>query len=127
MPNTLIETRKGWITDPAAVIDAVQSAMVSGFQIPPNDRTVRLIEHAPSHFAVPPEVGERYTIVESKVVSGRSIELKRAVYKAIADNLEKLGVPRNEIKVSLIEVPADNWGVRGGMALSDLMAQSKKA
>jgi hypothetical protein len=25
MPNTLIATRSGWITDPAAVIDAVQS------------------------------------------------------------------------------------------------------
>ena len=27
MPNTLIATRAGWITDPAAVIDAVQSAL----------------------------------------------------------------------------------------------------
>jgi len=26
VPNTLIATRSGWITDPAAVIDAVQSA-----------------------------------------------------------------------------------------------------
>jgi hypothetical protein len=48
MPNTLIATRAGWITDPGAVIDAVQSALREALKIPKEDRTLRLIEHPPS-------------------------------------------------------------------------------
>lgn len=125
MPNTLVETRAGWIKNPQKVIDAVQSGMVRGFKIPERDRTVRLIEHPPTHFAVPPEVGERYTIVESKVVSGRSLELKRALYVAITDALEGVGVPRKDIKINLVEVPAEDWGVAGGQPLSELMQKEK--
>jgi len=37
-----------------AVIDAVQSALRAALKIPESDRTLRLIEHPASHFAVPP-------------------------------------------------------------------------
>ncbi len=33
MPNTLIATRTGWINDPAAVIEAVQSALMEAIKI----------------------------------------------------------------------------------------------
>ena len=54
MPNTTIETRSGWIDDAPAVINAVQSALREALQLPDWDRTLRLIEHQPSHFACPP-------------------------------------------------------------------------
>jgi hypothetical protein len=34
MPNSLIATRAGWINDPAAVIEAVQSALREALKIP---------------------------------------------------------------------------------------------
>jgi hypothetical protein len=40
------------VIDPAAVIDAVHSALREELKIPEADRTLRLIEHAASHFAV---------------------------------------------------------------------------
>ncbi len=126
MPHTLIETRAGWIQDPAAIINAVQSAMVSDFGIPERDRSVRLIEHPAERFAVPPGAGERYTIVESKVVKGRPLERKRATYQAIVDNLEKLGVPRADMKIDLVEHSTDDAGIRGGQMLSDVLAQKKR-
>ena len=87
MPNTLIATRAGWISDPGAVIDAVQSALREALKIPEGDRTLRLIEHPPSHFAVPPGRGEKFTLIEVTMFSGRSMGAKRTLYQAIVRNL----------------------------------------
>jgi len=120
VPNTLIATRSGWVTDPAAVVDAVQSALREALKIPEWDRTLRLIEHLPSHFAVPPGRGEKFTLVEVSMFSGRSMGAKRALYQAIVRNLAALGVPALDIKITLIEIPPENWGVRGGMPASEI-------
>jgi hypothetical protein len=120
MPNTLIVTRAGWITEPAAVIDAVQSALREALKIPESDRTLRLIEHLPSHFAVPPGRGDRFTLVEITMFSGRSMDAKRTLYQAIVRNLVPLGVPALDIKITLIETPPENWGLRGGMPASEI-------
>jgi phenylpyruvate tautomerase PptA (4-oxalocrotonate tautomerase family) len=120
MPNTLIATRSGWIADPAAVIDAVQAALREALKIPEADRTLRLIEHPPSHFAVPPGRGEKYTLIEVTMFSGRSMAAKRALYQAIVRNLTALGVPALDIKIALIETPPENWGIRGGMPASEI-------
>src|SRR5262245_43694817 len=113
MPNTLIATRTGWIKDPAAVIEAIQSALREALKIPEGDRTLRLVEHAPSHFAVPPGRSERFTLVEITVFSGRSMSAKRSLYQAIVRNLGAAGVPTADIKITLIETPPENWGLGG--------------
>jgi phenylpyruvate tautomerase PptA (4-oxalocrotonate tautomerase family) len=120
VPNTLIATRSGWITDPAAVIDAVQSALREALKIPEWDRTLRLIEHLASHFAVPPDRGKKFTLVEVTMFSGRSMGAKRTLYQALVRNLAALGVPSHDIKITLIEIPPENWGLRGGMPASEL-------
>ena len=120
MPNTLIATRAGWITDPAAVIDAVQSALRQALKIPEWDRTLRLIEHPASHFAVPPGRGEKFTLVEVDMFAGRSMAAKRALYQAIVRNLGALGVPPLDIKISLLEIAPENWGIRGGLPASEV-------
>ena len=120
MPNTLITTRSGWIADPEAVIEAVQSALKEALRIPEWDRTLRLIEHSPSHFAVPTGCGEKFTLVEITMFSGRSTHAKRALYQAIVRNLAALGVPATDIKIALIETPPENWGVRGGVPASEI-------
>jgi phenylpyruvate tautomerase PptA (4-oxalocrotonate tautomerase family) len=120
MPNTLIATRAGWITNPAAVIDTIQSALREALKIPEWDRTLRLVEHPPSHFAVPPGRGEKFTLVEVTMFSGRSMAAKRALYQAIVRNLAALDVPPLDIKITLIETPPENWGLRGGMPASEI-------
>ena len=120
MPNTLIATRSGWITDPAAVIDAIQSALREALKIPEWDRTLRLIQHPASHFAVPPGRGEKFTLVEITMFSGRSMDAKRVLYQAIVRNLAALGVPALDIKITLIETPPENWGLRGGTPASEI-------
>jgi phenylpyruvate tautomerase PptA (4-oxalocrotonate tautomerase family) len=120
MPNTTIETRTGWIADAKAVIEAVQSALHEALRLPEWDRTLRLIEHTPDHFAVPPGRGPRYTLVEVTMFSARSLMAKRALYQAIVRNLGTLGVPVDDVKITLIEVPPENWGIRGGQPASEV-------
>jgi phenylpyruvate tautomerase PptA (4-oxalocrotonate tautomerase family) len=120
VPNTLIATRAGWIKDPAAVTEAIQSALREALKIPEWDRTLRLIEHPASHFAVPPGRGEKFTLVEVTMFSGRSMAAKRALYQAIVRNLGALDVPPLDIKIALIEAPPENWGIRGGMPASEI-------
>lgn len=120
MPNTTIETRTGWIADATAVNGAVQSALREALHLPEWDRTLRLIEHASDHFAVPPGRGPQFTLIEVTTFSGRSMAAKRALYRAIVRNLGRLGVPPDDIKITLIEVPPENWGIRGGQPASDV-------
>ncbi|EKE76429.1 tautomerase family protein [Oceanibaculum indicum] len=120
MPNTLIATRSGWIRDPYAVIDAVHDALQEALKIPEWDRTVRLIEHEPSHFAIPSGRGQNYTIVEVTLFAGRSFEAKRVLYQAIVRNLGALGIAATDIKIALIESPMENWGIRGGTPASEV-------
>ena len=81
---------------------------------------MRLIEHPASHFAVPPGRGEKFTLVEVTMFSGRSMAAKRALYQAIVRNLTALGVPALDIKITLIEEPPENCGLRGGMPASEI-------
>lgn len=120
MSNTMIETRAGWITDPGAVIAAVQDALREALQLPEWDRTLRLIEHAPSHFAGPPGRGERYTLIEVVMFAGRSLAAKRALYQALVRNLAAVGVSELDVKICLIGVPMENWGIRGGQPASEV-------
>ena len=120
MPNTLIATRAGWLDDPSRLIEAVHSALQEALKIPPHDRLLRLVEHAPSHFAVPPGRGERYTLIEVTMFSGRSLDARRKLYRAIVQNLATLGIPATDIKITLIETPPENWGLRGGIPASEI-------
>lgn len=120
MPNTRVETRAGWITSPESVISAAHSAVAEVLRLPDWDRTIRLVEHAPSHFPIPPGRGERFTLVEVTLFKGRSIETRRALYKSMVARLEGVGVPASDVTITLIEVPAENWGIRGGQMASEV-------
>ena len=49
--------------------------------------------------------------------SGRTIEMKRRFYKAVADGLhESLKLRREDVFINLIEVPKENWSFGNGEA-----------
>ena len=45
---------------------------------------------------------------------------KRTLYQAIVRNLAALDVPPSDIKITLLETPPENWGVRGGLPASEI-------
>jgi phenylpyruvate tautomerase PptA (4-oxalocrotonate tautomerase family) len=102
------------------MIGAVQDALLAALMIPEYDRDVVLDLHDEASWIVPTGRSERYTRIEIVLFSGRSLEAKKALYSSVVANLSALGVPANEIKTILIEVPPDNWGLRGGLPASEI-------
>ncbi len=114
MPSTRIETRTGWVGDRhQELIEAVQNALLEGLLIPEADRCVRLTEYGHDAFIVPTGKGVTYTLVEVTLFSGRSLDAKRRLYRAMVEQLGRLGLPDSDIKTVLIEVPPEDWGIRG--------------
>ena len=101
------------------LIEAVQSALVSVFKIPEWDRDVVLDLYDANRRIVSQGRSERYTRVEIAGIAARSKEAKRALFKAIAENLKAVGVPRTETRIFLIEPPAESWGIKGGQLASE--------
>jgi phenylpyruvate tautomerase PptA (4-oxalocrotonate tautomerase family) len=123
MPSVLIEVRKVYSPDEEiALMEAVHAALREAFRILPTDRNLRLIAHEPHRFACPPERTrpELYTHVSIDAFAGRSLDAKRALYRAIVDNLGRLGIPADHVKILLRELPRENWGIRGGQAACDV-------
>jgi phenylpyruvate tautomerase PptA (4-oxalocrotonate tautomerase family) len=121
MPDVLIEVRGDWVGDrKPQFIDAIHAALVETIKIPADDKVLRFVAYAPDDFITPPALGARFTRIEITMFAGRSFDAKRKLYKAIVRNLEPFGVPAKDVKVVLIEVPAENWGVRGGHAACDI-------
>lgn len=120
MPSTRIATGTWAIGREREVLEAVQSALVEGLRIPAWDRDVTLDLYGPDRRLVPDGRSDRYTVVEVKLFAGRTIEAKRALYKAMVNRLVSLGVPGEEINIVLVEVARENWGLRGGIPASDV-------
>lgn len=123
MPSILIETRRSYTPEhEQAIMNAVHGALREAFKIKSNDRNVRLVAHEPHRFACPPDKTkpELYTHISIDALSGRSLEAKRALYKAIVDGLESLGIPKDHVSILLREAPASDWGIRGGQAACDV-------
>jgi 4-oxalocrotonate tautomerase len=102
--------------------DAVHEAMVATINVPPDDRFRIITEHAPNDFIV----DENYlgvqrsadcVIIQITLNDTRTIDQKRALYKTIADNLHRqLGLRREDVFVSLVEVRKENWSFGNGEA-----------
>ncbi|MGK7865210.1 tautomerase family protein [Falsiroseomonas sp. E2-1-a4] len=93
---------------------------MSAFRIPEGDRDVVLDLYGEARRIVPAGRSDRYTRVEIVGIAARSTEAKRALYRAIVDNLERLGVPPLESRIVMIEPPAENWGIKGGIPASQV-------
>jgi phenylpyruvate tautomerase PptA (4-oxalocrotonate tautomerase family) len=121
MPDVLIEVRGNWVGDrKAQFIEAVHAALVEAIKIPRGDKVLRFVSHAAEDFIIPSGFGDRFTRIEIVMFAGRSLDAKRKLYKAIVRNLESFGVPAKDVKIALMEVPPENWGVRGGFAGCDI-------
>lgn len=120
MPSTRITTGTWARGREATIIEAVQAALLTSLKIPDYDRDVVIDLYDEASRIVPTGRSERYTRIEILLFSGRSLEARKALYSTIVANFSALGVPAGEIKIILIEVPPQNWGVRGGLPASEI-------
>lgn len=114
MPQTRIDTRRGWLGERRqALLDALQRALVDGLRIPANDRSIVLCEHDEAAFLVPEGSGAGFMVVQITLITGRSLEAKRRLFAAIVEEMKAFGVRARDVRVVLVESAAENWGVAG--------------
>ncbi|MGH6654465.1 MAG: tautomerase family protein [Actinocrinis sp.] len=106
----------------AAIGQAVHDALVTALNVPAEDRFQVITEHAPGALAADPhylgiERSGQALIVDVTLNEGRSVELKKAFYRAVADNLhDRVGLRREDVVISLTEVRKENWSFGNGEA-----------
>lgn len=123
MPNATIEVRREYSEqDEAGLIEAVHDALVTAFRIPPEDKDIRLLVHAPHRFACSPRLTqpEFFTLITIDCFAGRSVDAKRTLYTEIVTNLKAFNIPPDHVTIVVRDHPTTNWGLRGGQAASDL-------
>ncbi|TWB35136.1 tautomerase family protein [Nitrospirillum pindoramense] len=102
--------------------EVIYEAMLSTLNVPKDDRFQIITEHGDSDFVADPTyLGIHRTrdtvIIQVTLNLGRTLEVKKAFYKAVADGLHaRLGLRREDVFINLVEVPKENWSFGNGEA-----------
>lgn len=93
--------------------DAIHAAAMSALRLPTEKRFHRFITLDPGRFITPPDRSIDYTIVEVSMFEGRSAYTKKEFIRQLISNIEAIGVPPNDLEITITETPRANWGIRG--------------
>ena len=102
--------------------DVVYEAMIQTINVPVNDRFQVITEHAPESLIIDPtylgvERGPDSMIIQIVLNEGRTTEMKKAFYRAVADGLHRrLGLRKQDVFIALVEVKKENWSFGNGEA-----------
>ena len=106
----------------AQVGDVIYQAMVESINVPINDRFQVITEHAKSDIPFDRDyLGIHRTddciFIQITLSTGRTVEMKQRLYKAIVEGLhEKLSLRREDVLINLVEVAKENWSFGNGEA-----------
>ena len=90
--------------------------------MPADDRFQVITEHDGPGLVVDPTYlgitrSADAVIIQVTLNEGRSVELKKAFYAAVADGLhERVGLARADVVINLVEVKKENWSFGEGEA-----------
>ena len=102
--------------------EVVYEAMIKTINVPANDRFQVINEHAPESLIIDPtylgvERGPDCMIIQIVLNEGRTTEMKKAFYRAVADGLHRrLGLRKQDVFIALVEVKKENWSFGNGEA-----------
>jgi 4-oxalocrotonate tautomerase len=105
-----------------AVADVVYEAMITTLKAPKDDRFQIVSEHTPQTLFIDPtylgiERSADALIIQLTLNEGRTVEVKKAFYKAVADGLrDRIGLRREDVFINLVEVKKENWSFGNGIA-----------
>ena len=123
MPLVRIALMQSTAADRARKIgEAVYLQMVATLNVPPKDNFQIITQHDPNSLIYDPEyLGIARTngivIIQITLNEGRSTEMKKAFYAAIAEHLHaELGIRKEDVFISLMEVKKENWSFGNGIA-----------
>jgi phenylpyruvate tautomerase PptA (4-oxalocrotonate tautomerase family) len=123
MPLARIDVPAGKAADyRSAIGDTVYQAMIRVLNVPADDRFQVISEHSPADLVIDPtylgiQRSADAIVIQLTLNEGRTVELKKAFYKALADDLHRrLGLRREDVFISLVEVKKENWSFGNGEA-----------
>ena len=102
--------------------DIVYTAMEQEINVPKDDKFQIITRHDTSEINIPDSyLGIKYTpgiiIIQITLNGGRSVELKKKLYKKIAEELHsKLHIRKEDVFIGLVEVDKENWSFGNGEA-----------
>ena len=102
--------------------EVVYRAMVDTINVPAKDHFQVISEHDknsliydPSYLDIPRTDGVIF--IQITLNEGRTVELKKAFYRAVAERLhQELGVRMEDVFINLVEVKKENWSFGNGIA-----------
>lgn len=104
-----------------AISETVYESMVKVANVPVNDKFQILSRHARGELVYPEQgfLGVTYSdnIVFIQITwnEGRTTEVKKAFYRAIAEGIHsKTGLRKEDIIINLVEVKRENWSFGNG-------------
>ncbi|WP_233839231.1 tautomerase family protein [Paraburkholderia sp. ZP32-5] len=104
-----------------AISDTIYQAMTDVANVPANDKFQIVTLHDPDELIYPIDgyLGTSYSpsIVFIQVTwnAGRSIEVKKAFYAAVADGINrKTGIRKEDVFINLVDVSRENWSFGNG-------------
>lgn len=96
------------------ISDVLHGAAVRALQLPQDKRFHRFIPLEAWQLVAPKDRSENYLIIEAIMFTGRSVRVRKALVRAIMDDLvEHLSLTAADVEVTLIESGRENWGIRG--------------
>jgi phenylpyruvate tautomerase PptA (4-oxalocrotonate tautomerase family) len=123
MPLVRIDIPEGksetWIR---AVADGVHAALVATGTVPDADRFQTITERKPGRLIADPHFqgfarGPDFSLVQIFWSQGRSNDIKRGLYAAIARNLAAdPGLRGDDVMIALVESTRVDWSFGGGIA-----------
>lgn len=106
-----------------AVGDVVYAALVETMNVPVDDRFQIITVHElsatldihPSYLGI--ARSSEAIVIDITLNEGRSVELKKALYSAVCENLHtRLALRREDVVIVLTEVKKENWSFGNGDA-----------
>jgi len=123
MPLVRIDLPRGKSSEYRRTLgDVVYEAMIQTINVPANDRFEIITEHPPEELIIDRtylgiERSADCILIQVILNEGRSTELKKAFYRAIADGLnQRLGLRKQDVLINLVEVKKENWSFGNGEA-----------
>jgi 4-oxalocrotonate tautomerase len=102
--------------------EIIYLAMRETISVPANDKFQVITEHAEGEINVADNyLGNAYSkdimLIQITLNAGRTVEMKKALFKKIADDIHaQLNLRRADVVINLVEVVKENWSFGGGIA-----------
>jgi 4-oxalocrotonate tautomerase len=122
MPLVRVNLSKSYTAEQCRIIsDVIYSAMVDTANVPPHDKFQIFTQHGDGELIYPPEgyLGVNYTsnivFVQVFWVAGRTTEVKKAFYRAIAEGCHaRAGVRKEDVMIVLSDNAREDWSFGNG-------------